>query len=69
MGRARVAVGTPITGRSPHRPVLAAFPHTVPTLGIHGDDPPYASQRLCRDSPDDPQTNANMRAFPVLLQD
>src|SRR5246127_756573 len=31
-----VAVGTRVTSRPPHRSVLAAFPHTVPTLGIHG---------------------------------
>jgi 5-oxoprolinase (ATP-hydrolysing) len=28
------AVGTPITGRPPHRTVQAAFPHTAPTLGV-----------------------------------
>src|SRR5207248_7029944 len=32
--RLAVAVGTPITERPPHRSVLAAFPHTAPTLGI-----------------------------------
>jgi hypothetical protein len=41
-----VAVGTPVTGRPPHRPVLAAFPHTVPTSGHHGNRLPYALQRL-----------------------
>src|SRR5712691_10506281 len=46
-----VAVGTPITGRPPHRSVRAAFPHTAPTSGIHGDDAPYASQRLCHAYP------------------
>src|SRR5438128_4630426 len=35
---AAVAVGTRVTSRPPHRSVLAAFPHTVPTLGIHGSD-------------------------------
>src|SRR5208337_3898188 len=29
-----IAVGTPITGRPPHRTVRAAFPHTAPTLGV-----------------------------------
>jgi len=28
----QVAVGTAVTRRPPHRPVLAALPHTVPTL-------------------------------------
>src|SRR5215472_9915087 len=28
-----VAVGTRVASRPPHRPVLAAFPHTVPTSG------------------------------------
>src|SRR6266545_5179057 len=46
-----VAVGTPITGRPPHRSVRAAFPHTAPTSGIHGDYAPYASQRLCHAVP------------------
>ena len=32
-----VAVGTRVTPRPPHRSVRAAFPHTVPTLGIHGN--------------------------------
>ena len=42
-----VAVGTRVTSRLPHRSVRAAFPHTVPTLGIHGDYMlPYASQHL-----------------------
>ena len=31
---ARIAVGTPITERPPHRTVRAAFPHTAPTLGV-----------------------------------
>jgi hypothetical protein len=30
----RIAVGTLITGRPPHRTVRAAFPHTAPTLGV-----------------------------------
>src|SRR6266540_5529433 len=46
-----VAVGTPIAGRPPHRSVRAAFPHTAPTSGIHGDYAPYASQRLCHAVP------------------
>jgi hypothetical protein len=29
-----IAVGTPITGRPPHRTVRAAFPHTAPTSGV-----------------------------------
>ena len=29
-----VAVGTPITGRPPHRTVRAEFPHTAPTSGV-----------------------------------
>jgi hypothetical protein len=29
-----IAVGTPITGRPPHRTVRAVFPHTAPTLGV-----------------------------------
>jgi hypothetical protein len=29
-----IAVGTPITGRPPHRTVRAEFPHTAPTLGV-----------------------------------
>ena len=29
----RIAVGTPITGRPPHRSVRARFGHTAPTLG------------------------------------
>ena len=29
-----IAVGTPITGRPPHKTVRAAFPHTAPTLGV-----------------------------------
>src|SRR5260370_22167361 len=36
-----------VTSHPPHRSVHAAFPHTVPTSGIHGDCAPYASQRLC----------------------
>jgi hypothetical protein len=36
-----------VTSRPPHRSVRAAFPHTVPTLGIHGNHMlPYASQHL-----------------------
>src|SRR6516165_6214201 len=31
--RSAGAVGTRVTSRPPHRPVLAAFPHTVPTSG------------------------------------
>ena len=43
----RVAVGTRVTSRPPHRSGRAAFPHTVPTLGIHGNYMlPYASQHL-----------------------
>jgi hypothetical protein len=30
----RIAVGTRITERPPHRTVRAAFPHTAPTLGV-----------------------------------
>src|SRR6266478_4634725 len=30
----RVTVGTTITDRPPHRPVLAALPHTVPTSDV-----------------------------------
>ncbi len=30
----RIAVGTSITGRPPHRSVRAGFPHTAPTLGV-----------------------------------
>jgi hypothetical protein len=30
----RIAVGTSITARPPHRSVRAAFPHTAPTLGV-----------------------------------
>src|SRR5215468_2917381 len=30
-GKASIAVGTPITGRPPHRTVRAAFLHTAPT--------------------------------------
>jgi hypothetical protein len=30
----RIAVGTPITERPPHRSVRAAFPHTAPTSGV-----------------------------------
>ena len=30
----RIAVGTPTTGRPPHKAVRAAFPHTAPTLGV-----------------------------------
>ena len=30
----RIAVGTPITERPPHRSVCAAFPHTAPTSGV-----------------------------------
>jgi len=29
-----IAVGTPVTGRPPHRSVRAEFPHTAPTSGI-----------------------------------
>jgi hypothetical protein len=29
-----IAVGTPITGRPPHRSVRAACPHTAPTSGV-----------------------------------
>src|SRR3974390_374434 len=35
-----------VASHPPHRPVRAAFPHTVPTSGIHGDVAPYAGQRL-----------------------
>jgi hypothetical protein len=31
---ARVAVGTRVTARPPHRTVRAAFPHTAPTSGV-----------------------------------
>ena len=42
-----VAVGMRVTSHPPHRSVRAAFPHTVPTLGIHGNYVlPYASQHL-----------------------
>jgi hypothetical protein len=45
--RAAVAVGMRVTSHPPHRSVRAAFPHTVPTLGIHGNYVlPYASQHL-----------------------
>ena len=41
------AVGMRVTSHPPHRSVRAAFPHTVPTLGIHGNYVlPYASQHL-----------------------
>jgi hypothetical protein len=30
----QIAVGTPITGRPPHRTVRAAFPHTAPTSDV-----------------------------------
>ena len=30
----RIAVGTSITGRRPHRSVRAGFPHTAPTVGV-----------------------------------
>src|SRR5229473_4625338 len=30
----RIAVGTPITGRPPHRSVHADFPDTAPTSGV-----------------------------------
>ncbi len=30
----RIAVGTRITARPPHRSVRAAFPHTAPTSGV-----------------------------------
>ena len=30
----RIAVGTPITERPPHKSVRAAFPHTAPTSGV-----------------------------------
>jgi putative ABC transport system substrate-binding protein len=42
----QVAVGTPVTGRPPHRSVHAAFPHTAPTSGHNGRYLPYAFQRL-----------------------
>jgi len=32
--KTRVAVGTRVTSRPPHRSVRAAFPHTAPTLGV-----------------------------------
>jgi len=32
--KAVIAVGTPVTGRPPHRSVRAAFPHTAPTSGV-----------------------------------
>jgi hypothetical protein len=42
-----VAVGMRVTSHPPHSSVRAAFPHTVPTLGIHGNYMlPYASQQL-----------------------
>ena len=42
-----VAVGMRVTSHPPHRSVRAAFPHTVPTLGIHGSYVlPYAGQQL-----------------------
>jgi len=31
------AVGMRVASHPPHRPVRAAFPHTVPTSGIHGE--------------------------------
>jgi hypothetical protein len=31
---AKIAVGTPITERPPHRSTHAAFPHVAPTLGV-----------------------------------
>jgi hypothetical protein len=44
---ASFAVGMRVTSHPPHRSVRAAFPHTVPTLGIHGNYVlPYASQHL-----------------------
>ena len=44
---APVAVGIRVTSHPPHRSVRAAFPHTVPTSGIHGNYVlPYASQHL-----------------------
>src|ERR1700752_1556069 len=46
-----VAVGTPITGRPPHRSVRAAFPHMAPTSGHDGNCLPYAVQRLCHAYP------------------
>jgi hypothetical protein len=33
-GYQAIAVGTPVTGRPPHRSVRAAFPHTAPTSGV-----------------------------------
>jgi hypothetical protein len=36
VGEGRIAVGTPIAGRPPHRSVRAAFPHTAPTSGDDG---------------------------------
>jgi hypothetical protein len=42
----RVAVGTLITERPPHRSVRAAFPHTAPTSGPNGNHLPHAVQRL-----------------------
>ena len=32
--RARIAVGTRVTSRPPHRSAQAGFPHAAPTLGI-----------------------------------
>src|SRR5258707_15382291 len=43
---ASVAVGTPITGRPPHRTVHAAFPHTALTSGPNGECLPHAVQRV-----------------------
>ena len=34
LGRLAIAVGTPITGRPPHRTVRAAFLHTAPTSDV-----------------------------------
>ncbi len=34
LGSGLIAVGTPVTGRPPHRTVRAEFPHTAPTLGV-----------------------------------
>ncbi|MGI9302955.1 MAG: hypothetical protein ACR2RB_09630, partial [Gammaproteobacteria bacterium] len=33
-----VAVGTPLTGRPPHRSVRAEFPHTAPASGDNGEN-------------------------------
>ena len=42
----RLAVGTRVASRPPHRSVRAAFPHTAPTSGIDDTTLPYASLPL-----------------------